>query len=427
MLIEFSVTNYRSFKDPQTFSLTKASGKELENSNTFTANTPGKEELLRSTALYGPNAAGKSNLLRALYAMRQIVVSSASSKQRGDKLPVVPFKLDPETTNRPSEFEVIIVADGIRYQYGFSADEKRIHEEWLMAFPKGRMQRWFNREWDKAKQKYNWEMGSALQGQKLIWQKSTRENALFLSTAVNLNSEQLQPIYDWFRKKLRVVGASNWHLLTAMLCQQKDKKEKVLDFLKAADLDIFDVEVEMDKFDPKRHLADDLPDAVKEYIAKDMQNEDIISEIKTQHIRSDGEIVSFDLGDDESDGTDRIFSFAGPWIESLEKGFVLIVDELHNSLHPKLVKFLVQLFHSDKTNKKNAQLIFTTHETSILNESKLFRRDQVWFCEKDNAKATQLFSLTDFSARKDENVERRYLSGRYGALPFIHDYHFINS
>ena len=126
--------------------------------------------------------------------------------------------------------------------------------------------------------------------------------------------------------------------------------------------------------------------------------------------------------DDESDGTQKFFSFAGPWLDTLKKGYVLVIDELHDSLHPNMVKYLVDLFHNKETNPNNAQLIFTTHETSILNQD-VFRRDQIWFCEKDDEQATSLYPLTDFSPRKDrENIELGYLSGRYGALPFIRNF-----
>lgn len=423
MLIEFSVANFRSFEKRQSFSLVKAFGDELEDTNVFKVEAASQFELLRSAAIYGPNAGGKSNYLRALKAMKQVVVSSATSQQRGDTLPVVPFRLRESMISKPSEFEVIFIAGKVRYQYGFTATRDRIHQEWLIAYPKGRSQRWFERFWDESAKQYRWELGSHLLGEKKIWQKSTRENALLLSTAVQLNSEQLQPVFDWFKNTLHLANLSGWGPgFSAAMCENKDKS-KVLDFLKAADLNIEDVHIRKEPFDANS-LPEDMPESMRELITKELKNEQML-EIQTIHKSAEGNLVSFKF-DDESSGTQKLFSFAGPWIDSLKRGNVLFIDELHDNLHPNLVKFLVQLFHSDETNKNNAQLVFTTHETSILSQD-VFRRDQIWFCEKDKSQATHLYPLTDFHPRKGrENLELAYLSGRYGALPFIKSSFFKN-
>lgn len=416
MLIEMSVANFRSFNTLKTFSLVKGNGDELSATNSFKPNAVNNIELLRSAAIYGPNASGKSNFLLALRTMKKIVVESAAKLQRGDSLPVVPFRLKSESRRMPSEFEVTFVTGGVRYQYGFSATTERIVEEWLLAYPKGRPQRWIDRAWSDEKQSYNWELGNNLIGEKQLWQKSTRDNALFLSTAVQLNSTQLQPVFDWFNNTLRLVNVGEWGpSISAALCEGVEK-ERVLDFLRAADLNIEDIHVESTPFDSAT-LPDHMPEPLREMISGNMQGKKV-REIKTVHLDCDNKPVSFDF-DDESDGTQKLFSFAGPWIDSLANGYVLFIDELHDNLHPKLVQFLVQLFHNEKTNPKNAQLVFTTHETSILNQE-VFRRDQIWFCEKDRQQATALYPLTDFSPRKGrENLELAYLSGRYGALPFV--------
>ena len=416
MLIEFSVANFRSLRETQTFSLTKGKGDELLESNTFGATAFNRFELLRSAAIYGPNASGKSNFLLALRTMRKVVLESATGLQRGDPLPVTPFRLDPVTVGQPSEFEVSFIVDQVRYQYGFSASAERIHEEWLLAYPKGRPQRWFGRAWDAQRGGYDWEIGNNLSGEKQLWQKSTRDNALFLSTAVQLNSEQLQPIYDWFKRTLRTTQLGGWSpTFSASLCEQSEKQQ-VMDFLRAADLNIDDIQVEKQAFDAQA-LPDDMPESLRVAIASDMKDKQVVR-VKTVHKGSDGEAVVFDLVD-ESDGTQKLFAFAGPWIDALANGYVLFIDELHDNLHPRLVQFLVQLFHNRETNRHNAQLVFTTHETSILDQD-VFRRDQIWFCEKTGKQATSLYPLTDFSPRKGrENLELAYLSGRYGAMPYI--------
>lgn len=419
MLIEFTVKNYRSIKDEQVFSMVKAKGNELENENSFlpSDNTPA---LLRSAVIYGANAAGKSNLIRALMDMEFIVRNSSSNIQEGDSLPVTAYLFDEETINKPSEFEVVFVSEGIKYQYGFSATKFRVLEEWLIAFPKARPQRWFSRVFDTENKVYDYKFSEHLLGTKSVWMNSTRSNALFLSTAVQLNSEQLKPIFNWFKEKLRPTNVSGWGpSYTASLCEQEETKKQVLDFLQSADFNIHDIEIETEKFDPKS-IPDELPDVLKEQITREMKGKEVI-DIKTVHKTRSGLRVPLDFTE-ESDGTQKFFSFAGPWIDILKNGYVLIVDELHDNLHPKMVKYLVSLFHSNKTNPKNAQLIFTTHETSILNQE-VFRRDQIWFCEKNKYQETSIYPLTDFSPRKErENLELSYLSGRYGALPFIKNF-----
>lgn len=416
MLIEMNVANFRSLQEKQTFSLVMGAGKELQDSNTFPL--PGAKDtaLLRSAAIYGPNASGKSNFLLALRTMQQVVTESAAKLQRGDKLPVTPFRLDSCTSQLPSEFEVTFLVSGIRYQYGFAATAERVHEEWLLAYPKGKAQRWFQRAWDAKKDEHVWELGNNLTGEKQLWQKTTRDNALFLSTAVQLNSEQLRPVFDWFKNTLKMANVGGWNpVYSASLCESGEKNQ-IMEFLQAADLNIDDVLIESRSFDSESEL-NGLPKALRDVLANGVKDQKLLN-IKTVHKDSEGNSVVFDFKD-ESHGTRKMFSFAGPWIHSLASGNVLFVDELHDNLHPRLVQYLVELFHNDQTNPKNAQLVFTTHETSILNQE-VFRRDQIWFCEKDKNQATTLYPLTDFSPRKGrENLELAYLSGRYGALPFI--------
>ncbi|MEA9390410.1 ATP-binding protein [Acerihabitans sp. TG2] len=415
MIIEFSLKNFYSFAQTQTISLNSSRLKGLD-ASTIKLTYPNKLELLRSAVIYGANAAGKSNFFLGLRVMHNIIINSASESQSGDELPIVPFKLDSELIDKPSEFEISFISNNIRYQYGFTATSSKIHDEWLFAWPKGRPQKWFMRAWNNKKNEYEWEMGSALLGDKHVWQKATRSNALFLSTAMQLNSEQLKPVFDWFKNTLRVSTLGGWNEKFSSLICTRDKKEEVLNFLKAADVGIDDIIVTKEKFNPAS-LPNSLPENLKQLVIKN--NNDVNTyKIQTVHKNNNNELMLFDLKD-ESEGTKKLFSLAGPWLDTLDKGHVIFIDELNLSLHPKLVRFLVSLFNDPDKNTNNAQLIFTTHETSILNQE-VFRRDQIWFCEKDNANATKLFPLTDFSPRKGrENIETSYLDGRYGAIPFI--------
>lgn len=415
MLIEFSVTNWRSLRDKQTLSLVAGKGDELPG-NTATPAALSCPRLLTSAAIYGANASGKSNFLEAMRFARQLILSSASQGQQGEELEIKPFLLDEENAGAPCEFEFSFIADNVRYQYGFSANKDRVLEEWLFAYPKGRPQRWLGRAWDG--QEYQWQNCSALSGNKQVWQAATRENALFLSTAVQLNAKALHPVFNWFKHKLRIATSGGWHdHFTIALCKDDAQRNKVLEFLRAADLDIEALDVRAEKFS-KEHLPNEIGEEMRERLFNQMKDGELL-EIKTLHRNAQGNLVKFDLDEDESSGTKKFFSLCGPWLNSLEEGYTLCIDELNQKLHPKLLQFLLQLFHDPEHNPRHAQLIFTTHETSILSQE-VFRRDQIWFCEKNPQQATHLFPLTDFHPRKGrEDLEAGYLSGRYGALPYL--------
>lgn len=418
MLVDFKVKNFRSIKEEQLLSMVASSQKEFVDTHTFLPTTSKKLSLVKTAAIYGANAAGKSNILKALDAMKKIVRDSATKYQRGDELPVKPFLFDNEI-NEPTEFEINFIYEGIRYQYGFATTKERITEEWLIAYPKGRPQNWFARVYNEEKKEYQWQFGDKLTGKKQLWQESTRSNALFLSTAVQLNSEQLQPVFDWFANKLKITSVNGWDpSFTMNKCLDEKYKKSILRFLKTADMDIEDIEIEVGEFDPS-NLPDEMPIELKEKIAQDLKGKELIKGAKFYHLDNYGKKVALDF-EDESDGTQKLFSFIGPWLDSLGNGNVLLIDELHDNFHPLMVKFLIEMFHRKDMNKSDAQLIFTTHETSVLNQD-TFRRDQIWFCEKQN-RATKLYPLTDFSPRKGvEDLEKGYLSGRYGALPFFQD------
>jgi hypothetical protein len=394
MLVEFSVTNFRSIRDKQTLSMVKGKGSELEATHTFKPTAPSSETLLKSAAIYGANAAGKSNIIKALSMMKQIVVQPPNV---GEKLPVVPFMFDPETPQQPTEFELVFITDNVRYQYGFSATAERIWSEWLFAFPKGRSQRWFEREYSPQTGD-TWHLDTNLKGEKKVWRDSTRENALFLSTAAQLNSESLSPLYAYFNKIRGIRNDIASGLLSARILTSESLKHLITSTLIDADVGISNISTEKNE--------DEIP-----------KNQSLESDINILR-RIHGIDYSSKL-EDESDGTKELFNLSFYIKMAIECGYPLIIDEINAKLHPTLVRYLIGLFNSVEHNPRNAQLIFTTHETSILDQD-LLRRDQVWFCEKDENQATRLYSLLDFKPRKGhENLEAAYLSGRYGAIPMI--------
>ena len=416
MLIEFSVANFRSIKDEVRLSLVAGPGKELRETHVVTP--PLNEDvrsipLLRSAAVYGANAAGKTNLIRALGTMRHMV---AFSNQGLGGLPVTPFRFDPDCEARPTTFEAMCFAEGVRYQYGFSATRDAVTREWLYAWPRGRVQLWFERDGGDV-----FKFGDRLSGDKEVWRRATRPDALFLSTAVSLNSSQLRPVFDWFTRNLHLygftgnrydAGADAWADVLSLLYCDEGREDEILKFLRRADLAISGVRL-VEREVSLEIISDDMHHGLKKKPARIKEE---VERARLRHDTKDGRSVELDL-EEESDGTQKIFGLAGPWIETLENGYVIVSDELPDNLHPSLVRFLVDRFHDPSVNAWGAQLIFSTHDTSILSQD-VFRRDQIWFCERNARQETELFPLTDFRPRKGiENLERSYLTGRYGAVP----------
>lgn len=424
MIIQFSVVNYCSILERQTLSMAaSAYFKELEAANTFLPNQDDSvPRLLRSTVLYGPNASGKSTLIQALQFVKWQVLNSQKESQAGDAIDVTPFKLTAESRAADSEFEVNFIEQGVRYEYGFCCNRERFTEEWLIAYPLGRAQKWFHRVFDTSVGKDAYKFSTSFLGgrNRQTWASQTRQNALFFSTAIQLNNEQLKPSFDWFKLRLRVLDSVQGFnpIYTLQRCGKDEERKRVVEFMNSADLSIADIQLK-----EKVLSADTLPKGmsafIKNDVLKDMEGRKFVElrffhrDVATQ------EPIEFEETE-ESDGTRALFAFAGPWLDVIENERVLIVDELDTSLHPLLVHHLVRRLHHEGTK---AQLIFTTHDTTLLSQ-RLLRRDQVWFMEKDTKSATRLYPLSDFSPRDNEAVERGYLNGRYGGIPFLKDLDF---
>jgi len=425
MLIEFTTQNFRSFRDETKLSMIATADKD--NLDNIMSMDTYKLNLLKSAVVYGSNGAGKSNLIKALSAMKSIVLSS-SKEQRGDEIKgIEPFVFDVQDRKLPTLFEVIFIVDGVRYQYGFSATKTKIYEEWLYAFPKAAKRTWFTRFLNEESDSYEWEYtdGKYLKASKdkmKLYIDTTRDNELFLSKIIQLNNKEAIPVFDWFKSELKCAGIEGWNdgkNVTSNFLESEDKKKLILVFLNYMDIQVSDIKVKEEKFDiSKLELLNDMPDDLKQKIAHDLSDGTLV---ETQFLRKlkDEKIIGLDL-DEESDGTQKIFSLLGPFLDALEKGYVVVIDELHNSLHPLLLKYIVSLFHDKDINTKNAQLLFTTHETEILNQD-IFRRDQIWFCDKDGTFASQLIPLTDYKPRKSEKLSKGYLNGRYGGIPLLEE------
>ncbi len=425
MLVSFSVTNFRSFKNESTLNLAANNDNTLRDSHVFTpalANGVESFDLLSSAAIYGPNAGGKSNFFNAFLVMERIVMERVvqNSNKNDESLDdIIPFLLSDETDEAPSTFEVVIVIDEVRYQYGFSATQERIHAEWLFAFPHGKIQTLFERDYNKKTGEYVYDRDSALKGQKKVWREITNPKALFLSTAVYRNSKQLKPVYDWFMKKMHFISAQSIPNDFSMEYCEEHGREKIINFLKTADFAIEDIKIKQEEFSPEQ-LPKTMPEPLANFIAGEMKGRKQF-DAETIHKTEGGKSVNFHLSI-ESDGTQRMFALAAPFLYAIEKGHILMVDELNQRLHPHLMQYLIKVFNNPKTNPNNAQLIFTTHDVSLLKHD-IFRRDQIWFCERERNQSSTLFPLSDFKLPEGhEDFEAYYMSGRYGALPIIGDF-----
>jgi hypothetical protein len=416
MLVEFRVKNFRSLRDEQVLSLVASSDKTLQDTNTLGTGLKVAPALLSSAIVYGANASGKSNLIKALQYMRGVVLESATVVQPGQTFAVQPFRLDPCTAGQPTEFEVTFILNGMRYQYGFAMTAQQIVSEHLLVYKAFKPQRWFDRHFDENTDRDIYDFGQGLKGTKNLWESATRPNALFLSMAVQLNSEALRPVFDWFAHSLVIFDEQTRlapHTSIQML-KQSEHRKRICDFLAAADLSIADIEVVTRKV-PGQSVHFDLVTGKSEVRSEEMEQH----QLRFSHVTERGEAV-FDLMD-ESNGTRNLLFLAGPVLEILKKGLTLVINELDTSLHTLLVRELVRLFHRPQANTGGAQLIFTTHDTSLLDAPGLFRRDQVWLVEKDSDQASSLVALSEFSPRKNEALERGYLMGRYGGVPFLGD------
>jgi uncharacterized protein len=424
MLIEFSVTNYRSILERQTLNMAASTYfKELDSLNTFVPDQDdGVPRLLRSTVLYGPNASGKSTLIQALRFVKGQILNSHKESQEGEEIDVAPFKLTAQSRADDSEFEITFIEQGVRYEYGFRCNRQRFTEEWLFAYPLGRAQKWFHRVFDAVAGKDIYKFSTTFLGgrQRHAWAAETRSNALYFSRVVQLNNEQLKPAFEWFKQRLRVVeSASNLGAgYTVKRCNVEGDKQKIISFMNSADLSIADIRLKTELFSPDQ-VPKDLPAEMRDEFSRRLVGKELTT---VKFVHADvvtQEPIEFSEKE-ESDGTRALFAFAGPWLDVIENERVLVVDELDTSLHPLLVHHLVKRLHHEGTK---AQLIFTTHDTTLLSQ-KLLRRDQVWFMEKDNKSATRLYPLSDFSPRDNEAIERGYLNGRYGGIPFLKDLDF---
>jgi len=375
--------------------------------------------VLPVAGVFGANASGKTNILRAMDDMRTHVLQSFRTGSPTGGIPRRPYLLDASSRSAPSRYEIDLVLAGIRHEYGFTLDDTRVLEEWAYRYPHGRAALIFHRRGNEV------ELGSVDRVQGRAVTTLLRPNALFLSTAAAANHATLLPLYAWFERNLLLAEADSRpfrQALTTQLLDDPGTRESVLAFLRAADLGI--TGATMIKPDPA--VRERLQRAVRILAGQDDDNDGAESVdvapfgVKLTHRGAEGDI---EMGhEDESFGTQVWFGLVGPVLRAITDGAVLLADELDASLHPALVAQLVGLFQSPETNPRRAQLIFNSHDSALLGDTvadQIIGRDQVWFTEKRNDGSSRLYALSDLAPRKEEAIGRRYLTGRYGATPIL--------
>lgn len=396
MLIQFSVGNFLSFKEQSTLSLVASALKDIQILAEDVIFNIGETDLalLKSATIYGANASGKSNFIKALDFFKWYVINSSKDIQAGERVNVESFRLSSSTAEEPSYFEAIFCNTEYQYRYGFEADENMVHSEWL--YQKANKKRakeveLFYRDEDcfNIHSKF-------IIGKELINKQMVRTNALLLSVAAQFNDAVAVEIVKWLNDTTIISGSNEkniWDLATIRLDDLK-MKQRIVDFSRYADLGIENIE--------KVNNA---------IISMHTQYDDEGNEVK---------LINFPFKKNESEGTIKYFSLAYPIIDALDNGKRLIIDDFDSKMHPLLTCRIIALFNSKETNPKNAQLIFTTHDTNLLSAS-IFRRDQIWFTQKDRFGATELYSLAEYKVRNDASFEKDYLSGKYGAIPIMGD------
>lgn len=426
MLLEFSVSNFGSFRDENVLSLIanrrlkRVPGWLLSTSSLKKNHLP----VLSAAVIYGANASGKSTLVRALAFLSRYVEEGTQASKPNSSTRTIPFKLDDISEGNPSSFRVVFCHENLLFEYRVSMSSKRITHESLDV-KSDIFVGTFERTFQKKRNLYTWKQTGLLESLDLSIREKTRDNILFLAVAAEFNQDIPKIAYDWFSNYLAVLdlqairrGVDPTHTANMSL-KNPNLKSKITSLLQRADLGIVDFSVsDQSKKPSKIEFGDDVPPEVAEYLAAQITERELL-EVTFTHkgSKGSGKPVPIRLGL-QSAGTQRLFAIAGPILDVLANGLTLVVDEIDASMHPALVRSLLSLFASDEANKSGAQLICTTHDTTLLDKNWL-RRDQIWFCEKSDEGASSLYSLNDFPAVKNESYERGYLAGRYGATPNI--------
>ncbi|WP_081762780.1 ATP-binding protein [Xanthobacter sp. 126] len=415
MLLRLSASNFLSFSEGQELSLV-ASG--LKGPEEGLLPIPGTDLFaVPSAIVYGANASGKTNFVKSLRFMRAAIIDSHRLGRPEGGVPRVPFKLDPTKATAPTVVEADFIVDGVRFQYGFECDDDKFLSEWLFSYPEGKRRRMFERSGG------NVEFGSFFKGPKKILVDLMRPNSLFISTATQNDHEELSKIVSFFRNIKFSINLSVAKELINNTFKKDQIDSRTIAFLTAVGTGITgyrqtDIEIP----DTLRNFSKEFSELARKHMGDSVSVEDNLSDrssdvaIELAHAGAGGETCYFGL-ERESSGTRRLILLMNNIFKSLDRGSVIVIDELDASLHTHAAEKIISLFSNPSVNKNGSQLITTTHDTNLLNCSCL-RRDQIWFCEKDYIGSSHIFPLSDIKSRQTDNFEQGYLEGRYGAIPY---------
>lgn len=420
-VLRFSVENYRSIAGRKDLLLTPSVIKDSPRTNVANYRTT---KYLKTCAIYGANSSGKSNLISAMGQMKTIIRTSIKMNN-DDNITYNPFLLNEKSSEEPTLFELEFYNDGIHYRYGFSYTEKRIHEEWLVGIKGKKEETFFIRNLEGIG--VNEELFP--EGKDL--EEKTNNNRLFLSLVGQLGGKIANSLLSFFKDKIHVISGldtDNYDSFSRYLIYKGLPGSKEMrSFFENMQLGFSDMSITAQEFDPNR-LPEDMPDELKKKLIKELSGKQELQAFTKHGIYDDhGKQIrteSFDFEEMESSGTKKLFEMSGPIFDTIINGNILVIDELDAKMHPLLSRELVSLFNDSKQNPKNAQLVFSTHDTNLLS-SGLLRRDQIWFTEKDAQERTDLYNMMQIvlpdgsKPRGDGNIEKNYIQGRYGAIPYI--------
>lgn len=425
MLISFSIGNFRSFRDKVTINLVasalKSQSDDLDKNNVVRLNK--NLNLLKVVGVFGANASGKSNLVMALDFMSKFVANSSKESQTTEPINLEPFGLNTTHKELPSYFEATFIADGGKFRYGFEATRSEIVAEWLYYVPNIREAPLFTRKGSEIKVSGKFKEGRGLASK-------TRPNALFLSVAAQFNGEISSRVVRWFTQRIFCVNGVNdrgVRRFTLNLMSTEDElKKKLVSFITKLDVGLNDINLHSAPADSRtaRQLLEQYKNEVQEdelsSIVDFWGKRFVINGVHNVYDTDNRVVGTTELNfeTNESEGSQKLFYLLGPILVALTFGAVMFVDELDARLHPLISQKIVGFFNSTSTNPLHAQLVFTSHETNLLN-STIMRRDQIWFSEKNRQGATELSSLADFKVRKDSNFERDYILGKFGGIPYL--------
>lgn len=422
MLLEFSCANFRSIHKVCTLSMVAQKITDEPKNNIAYIND--KLNILKTAAIYGANSSGKSNILNAFSTMVAHILQSVKLNE-GEELYFDPFRLS-SIQGKPTYYEAKFILNDIIYRYGFEHNATEIVSEWLYStsIEKKKEQVLFLRNKDGIG------VNEKTFPEGIDKEESTVQNRLFMSLCAQLNGEKSKQIIEKFRTFNAISGIyvhryANYS--KKMLHNHLDGYEDAIKFFKEVQLGFDSIQTTESDFD-RSTLPIDMPKEIKEGLINELKDKKNIELFSRHNIyNKKGNIVGstfFDIEEAESAGTNKLIQLSGPIFDTLTNGYTLLIDELDAKMHPLISQYIVNLFNDPKMNTKNAQLIFTTHDTHLLS-SKMLRRDQIWFTEKDASEQTDLYNMMNIELpdgskpRSDANYKRNYIAGRYGAVPYI--------